>query len=205
MWFVVSKKEHRSVLDSWGKDEHAWHEEREGLHGTIVEKDTILKSTEREKVLTDLQAALNLVRGYQRSLSIASYSDPQIIEANALLEKYGMQGEESATYLGFKQAGAVQVPRATHSDHVELDGLFVQPPTERPETRWEREEKKWGAEAYGSGNVRIEAVALDEDDDKEPGYTRAHVQFVVPDAEPEALTDAKRAGWSPPDDDLAAS
>ena len=205
MWFVVSKKQYQREIDGWFEEEAAWLRRERELEDTIAEKDAVLKSTEREKVLTDLQAALNLVRGYQHSLSIASYSDPQIIEANALLEKYGMKGEGSATYLGFKQAGAVQVPRATHPDHVELDGLLGQPSTERPETLWEREEKKWGAEAYGSGNVRIEAVALDEGDDKEPGYTRAHVQFVDLDAEPEPLTDAKRAGWSPPDDDLAAS
>ena len=204
MWFVVSKKTHQRALEEWG---HAEYEARQTIaeqDQSIADKDAILKSTEREKVLTDLQAALNLVRGYQHSLSVASYSDPQIIEANGLLEKYGMKGEATATYLGFKQAGAVQVPKATHPDHVELDAL-LDVPTERPETRWEREEKKWGTEAYGSGNVRIEAVAIDEGDDKEPGYTRAHVQFVDLDAEPEALTDAKEAGWSPPDDDLASS
>jgi hypothetical protein len=204
MWFVVSKKTHQRVLEEWGYAEYeAWQTIAE-QDQSIADKDAILKSTEREKVLTDLRAALNLVRGYQHSLSVASYSDPQIIEANGLLEKYGMKGEATATYLGFKQAGAVQVPKATHPDHVELDAL-LDVPTERPETRWEREEKKWGTEAYGSGNVRIEAVAIDEGKDKEPGYTRAHVQFVDLDAEPETLTDAKEAGWSPPDDDLASS
>jgi hypothetical protein len=43
--------------------------------------------------------------------------------------------------------------------------------------QWEREEKEWGYEAYAKGNVRIEAEAIDEDDGKEPGYTRARVSI----------------------------
>jgi hypothetical protein len=190
MWFVVSKKEHHRVLESWG---HAEYESRQ----EIEDKDAILASTEREKVLTDLQAALNLIRGYQRSLSIASYSDPQIIEANALLEKYGMKGDANATYLGFQQKGAVRAP---HKDHVELDAL-LDVPLDRPKTRWEREEEEYGEESYGKGNVRIEAMAIDEGEDKEPGYTRAHIRFVDLGADPDALTHAKEAGWSPPDDE----
>lgn len=210
MWFVVRKKTYQRVLEEWGCAEHealriTLQQEKDILdqQQNIADKNVILNSTEREKVLTDLQATLNLIRGYQRLLSFASCSDPQIIEANALLEKYGMRTEKDATYLGFKQGGAVRVPKPTHSDRVELDALFNPPLPGYPQSRWQREEEKWGAEAYGSGNVRIEAVAIGEGDDKEPGYTRAHVQFTDLDAE--SLTDIKAAGWSPSDDDLAAS
>lgn len=178
MWFVVSKKRYEKEIDEWYEEEGAWLRREHALETTVAEQTKVLKSTERETVLTDLQAALNLVRGYQRVLSLASYSDPQIIKANALLEKYGMKPEENAMYLGFQQGGAVQVPQTAQETRVELDSLVAQSSTERPKTRWEREEEFWGDEAYGKGNVRIEAEALDEGDDKEPGYTRAQVRFV---------------------------
>lgn len=203
MWFVVSKKRYEREIDGWIEEENSWLEHERNLEGTVAEQTKVLKSTEREKVLADLQSALNLMRSYQRSLSTMSASDPQIVEANALLEKYGMQGEPAATYLGFQRKGAVHEPRMTHEDRIELEALLDPPtvkPTEPPKTRWEREEEEYGDEAYGKGNVRIDAEAIDEGDDKEPGYTRARIHFVDVDAEPAALTEAKNAGWSPPND-----
>jgi hypothetical protein len=70
--------------------------------------------------------------------------------------------------------------------------------------QWEREEKEWGDEAYGSGNVVITAKAIDEGDDKEPGYTRASMHFAEDeDKDPPALAAAKatteEAGFPEPD------
>lgn len=184
MWFVVSKKEHRRVLDQWGKDEHDAREQVEELAATnraqrksIAEKDTILQSTERRTILADLEKALNLVVGYQRALSTIGASDSQISEANLLLERYGLKGVENASYLGFQRRGDIQEPREKAETVVGLEKL-TSAPEETGLDRWRREEEIWGEEAYGSGVVRIEAEAVDEGDDKEPGYTRARIRFV---------------------------
>jgi hypothetical protein len=174
MWFVVSKKRHHEVLDQWGHAEHEWREEAGKLGKTIEDQDARLRSTEREKVLRDLQEAFNLILGYQRALATVGTADPQISKANALLERYGLQGEASASYLGFKRVEGFKEPRAEES-----------PGRLSPEW-WAQEEKRWGTEAYGEANVRIEAEAIDDGDDKEPGYTRAAVRFVDLDAEPDA-------------------
>lgn len=41
-------------------------------------------------ILNDLQAALNLIRSYQRSLDTLLANDPHLVEARALLHKYKM-------------------------------------------------------------------------------------------------------------------
>lgn len=181
MWFIVSKKKHHRVLDEWGAMERELRDEIESLGSTVAEqqgniaaKDALLKSTEREQVLFDLQNALNLIRDYQRSFNVAAVADPKISQANALLKKYGIECEESASYLGFQRTVSFHEPDVSDGTAVDLAAIA---PTEKPKKRWEREEEEWGDEAYGSGTVRIEAEAIDEGDDKEDGYTRARINF----------------------------
>lgn len=182
MWFIVSKKKHHQVLDEWGSMERNLRNEIESLGGTVAEqqgnittKDRMLKSTEREKVLVDLQSALNMIQDYQRALAVMSASDPQIIQANTLLEKYGMQGETSASYLGFQQGRYLQDKLPEQTEVVDLGNAI--PPKETLEERIEREEKIWGEESYGTGNVRIEVEAIDEGNDKEEGTTLGRISF----------------------------
>lgn len=192
MW-IITKKKHEYVLGLARRQKKAMRESFESQirDGTtkLQEAERVLHSTEREKVLADLETALNLIQEYQRVLSQMSASDPNIIKANALLEKWGKKGDPNATYLGAQQ----RVPSWSGNESIRDEFSTVIP----PKTRWEREEEEYGDEAYGSGNVRIEAEAIDEGDEKEPGFTRAHIRFVDLDEEPEALTAAKEAGWSP--------
>lgn len=169
------------------------------LHAVLVEKDAILNSTERNKVLTDLETALCLIEAYQRALSIVGASDPNIIKANAFLEQFNRKGNPSATILGAQNQGKVssfEIANAIREAREEGTAReeFVFDPTRmhekkypdeepRPVTRQEQEEEHWGDEAYGSWGVRIEAVPIDEGENKEPGYTRARIQFV--DANPD--------------------
>lgn len=178
MWFVVSKKKYKAALDDWGREESNWHEIFSEQDAKIDEQAAILKSSEREKVLVDLEEALNLVQTYQRALDILSAADPNITRANDLLRRWDKL-PESKTYLGMR----------THADWDEHMGeppsqtkTFVGP---RPEAIdcWKQEETEWGDEAYGSGHVRIEAEALDEGSNKEPGYIRARIQYIDLDAE----------------------
>lgn len=183
MWFITRKR-HRAEINDW---KARWEEDHRtqakiivGLERHKQEKDAILKSTEREQVLFDLQAALNLVRDYQRAYSIMSMADPKISQANALLRKYGIEIEENATYLGFRRSADFHEPDVGERHLVDLAAIA---PVDPPKTHWEREEEKWGDEAYGSGTVRIEAETVDEGDGKEPGYTRAQVRFYDLDEE----------------------
>jgi hypothetical protein len=201
MWFVVSKKKHQEVLNEWGREAHFWDKIIDEQDAEFDEKEKILKSTEREKVLIDLEEALNLVQAYQRALDTLSAADPNITRANDLLRRWDKH-PESKTYLGMR----------THADWDEHMG---EPPPQvktfmgaRPEAiaRWKQEEEKWGDEAYGSGRVRIEAEAIDEGEDKEPGYTRAHIYFAESESEgrnPSLLAAAKAttedAGFPEPD------
>lgn len=173
MFGLVRKKTHREVLRLWGEAEHAWRANEASLHALLAEKDKLINSTERAKVLADLESALLLIQAYQRALSMVSASDPNIIKANALLEKWGKQGDPHATYLGASNSRDLmgKVP----------EGYGRTSEREAPQTRWEREEEEWGDEAYGTATVRIEAEAVDEGDDKEPGYTRARIRFVDTD------------------------
>lgn len=178
MFGLVRKKTYEKALQTWGEDEQRWRQEEERLGGIIAEKDKVLTSTEREKVLADLELALNLIQAYQRALSMISASDPNIIRANALLEKWGKKGDPHATYLG-----ATSAPTSR--------GSFAMDPTST-KSRWDQEEEFYGDEAYGTATVRVEAEPIDEGEDKEPGYTRARIRFVdVEDEEPEILTAAK--------------
>lgn len=171
MWLVVSKKRHHEILDQWGHAEHEWCEEAGKLGKTIEDQEKRLGATEREKVLRDLQDALNLIRDYQRTLAIIGTADPQTSQANSLLEHYGMKGEESASYLGFQRTGGLKEPRGE-----------VSPERLSPEW-WTQEEKRWGTESYGEAHVRIEAEAIDEGDSKGLGHAHAHIHFVDLDAD----------------------
>ncbi len=188
MFGLILKRTHRRALQQWGEEEHAHRAEENRLLDIIIKHDKVLRSTERNKVLADLELALNLVQAYQRALVIASASDPNIAKANALLRRWGKQGEPAATYLGARRNG----------DWNETMGTPPPPsksfagPTPEASERWKREEEEWGDEAYGQAHVRIEAEALDEGDAKEPGYTRASIRFVDVDTkEPSALVTAK--------------
>jgi hypothetical protein len=171
MWFVVSKKRYRETNDLWQVRENEWNRIFSDQRAKLSNQVAILKSTERNKVLDDVQSALALIQQYQRALSMISTSDPNITKANRLLRKYGLKGDPSATYLG-----------ATSS---------------MLKKQWQEEEEKWGDEAYYSGYARIEAEVIDEGEDKEPGYTRARIHFSesdlaeAEDQDPSILTAAK--------------
>lgn len=213
MFGLVLKRTHRRALQQWGEEEHASRDREAGLHKLLVEKDgqlreqdALINSTERMQVLGDLEEALNLMQAYQRVLSMMSLSDPNIIKANALLEKYGKKGDPNATYLGAQTRGKStsqdllgKIPDSydafAHHASAEIPTSkgdeFVFDPAS-PKTRQEQEEEYWGEEAYGSAHIRIEAEAIDEGGKKEPGYTRASVRFVDLNAEePPVLTAAK--------------
>ena len=191
MFGLVRKKTLDKTLRLWGLAEHAFREEEERLGGIIGEKERLINSTERKTILADLELALNLMQAYQRALSLVSASDPNIIKANALLEKYGKQGDSNATILGAQPRG--KVASKDIADRIaQAHGEFVFD-SASSKSRWEQEEEYYGAEAYGSGTVRIEAEPIDEGDDKEPGYTRARIRFVDMDApeDPPVLVAAK--------------
>lgn len=179
MWFIT-KKAHKKIL---GRQEHllrrSWRREADSLKAIIADQNETLNSTERNQVLTDLEEALNLIKAYQRALSIISVSDPNLIRANRFLEKFNRCGAPNATILEAQSQGV------TSSDDIaEIIGAndeFVFDPSS-PKTRREQEEDYWGDEAYGSGIVRIEAVPIDEGEKKELGYTRARIRFVDVDA-----------------------
>jgi len=200
---LTRTKTHRRIIAEQGETFAA---REASLHKVLVEKDAILNSTERNRVLADLEEGLNLIEAYQRALSILSASDLNIIRANAFLEKFNRKGDPNATYLGaqtrgksssrdlmgtvpdsygaFKRPGPAEVPTPKGDE-------FVFDPASS-KTRIEQEEEYWGAEAYGSGHIRIEAEAIDEGDEKEPGYTKANVRFVDLRAEePPVLAAAK--------------
>ena len=197
MFGLVRKKTHEEALRAWGNAEHAFREEEGRLGGIITEQEQtihqqqqVLGSTERNAVLIDLETALNLIEAYQRALSILSASDPNLAKANAFLEKFNRKGDPNATILGAQPRGITASEDITERIGG-AHGEFVFDP-KSPKNRWEQEEEYWGAEAYGSGNVRIEAEAIDEGDEKEVGYTRARIRFVDASAEePPALTAAK--------------
>jgi len=174
MFGLVRRKTHEEALHQWGVEEHAHRAEENRLLDIIIEQDKILNSTERAKVLANLEEALNLIEAYQRALSILSASDPNIIRANAFLEKFNRKGDPNATILGAKPEFEFDPTRTKKVP----GGMTTM-------TRQEQEEEYWGDEAYGSGMVRIEAVPIDEGELKEPGYTRATIRFV--DAAPEEL------------------
>src|SRR5208282_4098746 len=159
MFGLVRRKTHEEALHQWGVEEHAHRAEENRLLDIIIEQDKILNSTERAKVLANLEEALNLIEAYQRALSILSASDPNIIRANAFLEKFNRKGDPNATYLGaqtrgkssskdlmgtvpdsygaFKRPGPAEVPTPKGDE-------FVFDPASS-KTRIEQEEEYWGA------------------------------------------------------------
>jgi hypothetical protein len=72
------------------------------LQDELSALDRVLKSSEREKVLADLQSALHLIQDYQRSLSIVCAADPHYIKADTLLDKYGLQADSHKIVAGFQ-------------------------------------------------------------------------------------------------------
>jgi len=154
----------------------------QGHRRVVAQKDAIIKdqdnvikeyekrwgSADGKVVLQALQDALNIIRQYQRTLNAVSMADPNHLRANELLERWGMK-----PYSNPDQGGTVA--SAPHP--------IAPRPNETLEDRLAREEEEWGDEAYGKGTVRIEAEAIDEGDEKEPGITRARIRFVeVPEA-----------------------
>lgn len=218
---LTRTKTHRRAIaeqaETFAAMEASLHKVLVEKDGQLAEQDALINSTERMTVLGDLEEALNLMQAYQRVLSMMSLSDPNIIKANALLEKYGKKGDPNATYLGAQTRGESSsrdlmgripesygritpvAPQGRVLARGESSGENIEhPDDERGEfvfdpasskTRVEQEEEYWGDEAYGSGTVRIEAVPIDEGEDKEPGYTRARIQFVDANPEPEESDD----------------
>jgi hypothetical protein len=154
----------------------------------LHQAEHLLKGTERQKVLADLQDALNLIIGYQRALHTIAAADPNVMKADALLKRWGMKSE-TQSYLGAKRPHPAE-PSKQKQTVVDLASI-----TETGKDlldRLKQEEEKWGDEAYGSAHVRIEAEAIDEGEEKEPGYTRARVRFVdVGEDDPPALKAAR--------------
>lgn len=194
MWFVISKRRHREICQEYFDQSFdrlkALGETIEDIEQEIERQDVLLKGTERQKVLTDIQLAVNLVAGYQRALSSLAAADPYVLAADAFLERWGAKSETNS-YLGFERPNPFE-PAPDHQTSMDLDEIIpldgtVMLESKRRElpsrTQIEEEEIRWGEEAYGSANVRIEAVVIDEGDEKEPGYTWAHLQFVDLDAE----------------------
>src|SRR5208282_2540750 len=105
MFGLVRRKTHEEALHQWGEGEHAHRAEENRLLDIIIEQDKILDSAERAKVLADLEEGLNLIEAYQRALVILSASDPNIIRANAFLEKFNRMGHPNATILGAQAKG----------------------------------------------------------------------------------------------------
>ena len=150
MW-IITKKKHEYVLGLARRQKKAMRESFEGQISDwttkLQEAEKVLHSTEREKVLVDLEEALNLVQAYQRALDTLSAADPNIGRANDLLRRWDKE-PESKTYLGVR----------THADWNEKMGepslqvkAFMGPSAEAID-RWKREEEEYGDEAYGSGN-----------------------------------------------------
>jgi hypothetical protein len=187
--FIVTRKKHEARLRE--SNETRWEMRRQleakldTAYKSIFDYESRYESPDGKMVLNSLQDALRLILEYQRTLTIMSASDPHILQANNLLEKWGMKGEPGATYLGMKRNSPaldhIFRPDRSRSasknlmDTVPEDGLMT---GKEVKDRWEREEEYWGDEAYGTANVRIEMEAIDEGDAKEEGYTRAHVRFV---------------------------
>ena len=214
MWFIVSKKKHQRAVDLHKSNVEWWANRANDLQDLIKRQDDViteqnkkLASSERKKVLSELQEALHLIQTYQRALASLSAADPNILQANNLLEKWNLKGEASATYLGLPQdspaLGLILKPGHIETSYSgdwkekmnvpdPLPPKRFSPPSPQAINRWKLEEEEWGDQAYGSGNVRIEAEAIDEGNDKEPGITRAHIRYTDLDAsESPALAAAK--------------
>ncbi len=209
MWFIVSKKKYQRAVDLHISNVNWWTDSVKALQDLIKRQDNIiteqdkkLASTERAKVLSELQEALHLIQTYQRALASLSAADPNILQANALLERWDIKPEASATYLGLsKDSPALDfilrpenIGTSCSDDWKEkinvpdpLPPKHFSGPSPQAINRWKLEEEEWGDQAYGSGKVRIEAEAIEEGDDKEPGYTRANIRYVDPDSTSDTL------------------
>jgi hypothetical protein len=201
MWFVISKKKHQEALNEWGFEEHFWNEVIGELNFKIEEKDKVLKSSEREKVLDDLQSALHLIQDYQRSLSIVCAADPHYTKADALLDKYGLQGDSQ------KIVGGLQTtphkPTIIGVDYhgkavgmVGNEGVTTRVGTEQElRTQTREDEQVFGDQSYGQEKATLMAERTDDGD---------RLFFVPKDeVDPPALVSAKAtteyAGFPEPD------
>lgn len=192
MFFVSKKKyqELQNVLNLEVKENDNLRNSLLQKGKDLLEKDKILYSSERKKIILDLQTTLNLIRSYQRSLSMVGIADPNIVEANILLEKYGMKGDSEASYLGSKELKPkIYINKDDILNIQDHSSSLLQDRDKRIQDQWTKEEEEWGDEAYGKCNIGISAEAIDEGDAKEFGYTRAHVKFVYLDEDKDFQTD----------------
>ncbi len=103
-------------------------------------------------VLNSLQAALNMIKDYQRNLSTLQAADPQYRDADELLELWGVKPyKQNRIVLGFKEPGGSAI-----IDHAAAEAKKMLPRQE--------EEQKWGAEAYGTETIEIIAERTEDGD-----------------------------------------
>jgi hypothetical protein len=170
MWFVVSKKKHRAVLDKWGREERNWYEIFSEQDAKIDEQTMILNSSERKNVLADLQTALHFIQDYQRSLSLVCAADPHYTKADALLNKYGLQGDIHKVVSGFQ---------ATHHDPIIIgidhqgkaisastDEIFTTSVGTEQELKaqTQEDERVFGDQSYGQESATLMAERTDKGD-----------------------------------------
>lgn len=180
MFGLVRKKTHDEAIRLWGEALGHWDDDARYWRE---------RYTEQQQVLEEGQEGLNLIEAYQRALSVISAADPNIARANAFLEKFNRKSDPNATYLGAQRTADWNEKMGTPPPGPSRTFAL---PTSEARDRWKREEEEWGDEAYGQGHVRIEAEAIDEGEEKEPGITRAQVRFVdVEHQEEPSLTAAK--------------
>lgn len=90
MWFVTDNK-YKKVFD---ENEECKHNNIKlsisyrDVQIKLLEAQKRLQSTERHKVLADLEEALTLIAGYQHALTVLCAADPQVLKADALLERW---------------------------------------------------------------------------------------------------------------------
>jgi hypothetical protein len=173
MWFVVSKKRHEEALDGWHQEQLGRRKEATELHEKIEDRDARLSSTEREKVLADLESALHMIQDYQRSLSIICAADPYYIKADTLLDKYGLSGDFHKIVAGFQ--ATPHKPTTIEVDHQgKAVGVVNRPAdgviTTRVGTEKElikqtfEDEQKFGDQSYGQEKATLMAERTDEGD-----------------------------------------
>jgi hypothetical protein len=177
MWFAVSKKKHQRAVDLHRSNVKWWVNRTNDLQDLIARQDDViteqnkkLASSEREKVLADLESALHLIQDYQRSLSIVCAADPHYIKADALLDKYGLSGDFHKIVAGFQ--ATPHKPSIIEIDHQGKTMGAVSKPawTARVGTEQElkeqtqEDEKSFGDQSYGQEKATLVAERTDEGD-----------------------------------------
>jgi hypothetical protein len=180
MWFVVSKKKHQRTIDLYRSNTNWWSKRTNDLQDLIkrlddeiTEQDRKLASTERQKVLFDLQSALHLIQDYKRSLSVICGADPHYIKADALLDKYGLQGDFHKVVAGFQATPhKPTIIGVDHQGHAigTVSGTTDKVITTRVGTEEElrkqtfKDEHIFGDQSYGQEKATLMAERTDKGD-----------------------------------------